>query len=200
MRRVYLITFFLLFGWCVMGLAVVIDEAQQLVKTTADRVIARIKVERDVLRADPIRLHGLVDELIVPHFDFVRMSQWVLGKHWRGANTEQKSRFVNEFRKLLIRTYATALLEYSDRKIRYLPVHKDSEAKTVTVKTEVEQPGNKTVPINYRMHVKGNSWKVYDVSVDGVSLVSTYRASFASEIRKSGLDGLINSLAAKNAK
>lgn len=174
-------------------------DPQQLVKDTADSVTARVKAERELLRKDSARLHQLVDELIIPHFDFARMSQWVLGKYWRSSDEAQRARFVDEFQQLLIRTYATALLEYADREIHYLPVRADDQATVVTVRTEVEQPGSSVVPINYRMHIKDNEWKVVDVSVDGVSLVSTYRASFASEIRKSGIDGLIESLETKNA-
>lgn len=201
MKRLYF-TFFLLFGWWMACLAALPQDAQTVVKDTSDKVIARVKAEREVLRANPLRLHNLVDELIFPHFDFVRISRWVLGKHWREASPQQKARFIEEFRKLLIRTYAMALLEYADRTIKYLPVHAEPGSKTVTVKTEVEQVGSKatTVPIYYRMHIKDNGWKVYDVSVDGVSLVSTYRSSFASEIRQSGLDTLIKNLASKNTE
>jgi phospholipid transport system substrate-binding protein len=193
-------TFFLLFGWWVVCFAAVPQDAQTLVKDTSDRVIARIKTEREVLRANPLRLNKLVDELIFPNFDFDRIARWVLGKHWQGASPQQKARFIEEFRKLLIRTYALALLEYADRTIRYLPVHADPKGKTVTVKTEVEQTGSTPATINYRMHVKDNSWKVYDVSVNGVSLVSAYRSAFASEIRQGGLDILIKSLASKNTE
>jgi phospholipid transport system substrate-binding protein len=197
MKRWYF-TFFLLFGWWVASFAAVPHEAQSLIKTTSDKVIARIKTEREALRADPKRLYDLVHELILPHFDFVRISQWVLGKHWRTANPQQQSKFIEEFRTLLVRTYAMALLEYADRPIKYLPVHADPQGETVTIKTEVEGPGNQSVPMNYRMHKKDNEWKVFDVSVNGVSLISTYRASFASEIRQGGLDALISSLETKN--
>ena len=193
-------TFFLMFGWWIACLAAVPQDAQTLVKDTADKVIARVKAEREELRANPLRLHTLVDELIFPHFDFVRISQWVLGKHWREASPQQKARFIEEFRKLLIRTYAMALLEYADHTIRYLPVRAETDSKNVTVKTEVEEIGNTTVPIYYRLHVKDDGWKVYDVSVDGVSLVSTYRSTFASEIRQGGLDTLIKNLATKNTE
>jgi phospholipid transport system substrate-binding protein len=199
MKRLYF-TFFLLFGWWMACLAAVPQDAQTLIKDTGDKVIARIKAEREALRANPLRLHTLVDELIFPHFDFVRISQWVLGKHWQKASPEQKARFIEEFRKLLIRTYALALLEYADRTIKYLPVRAEPNSKTVTVKTEVEQAGGAPIPISYRLRMKDDGWKVYDVSVDGVSLVSTYRSTFASEIRQGGLDALIKNLANKNTE
>jgi len=200
MKRIRLVVSLICFSWCALALAAVAKDAEELVKSTADQVTARVKNERAVLRKDSVRLHQFVDELIIPHFDFARMSQWVLGKHWRSADAAQRSRFIEEFRKLLVKTYATALLEYADRETRYFPVRADTDATLVTVRTEIEQPGSAVVPINYRMHVKNNAWKVFDVSVDGVSLVATYRASFASEIRKSGIDSLIKSLETKNEK
>jgi len=174
------------------------EGARTLVQTTADQVIAQIKNDRDALRQDPARLHRLVDKLIIPHFDFQRMSRWVLGKYWRKASKQQQSKFVDEFRLLLVRTYATALLEYSDQTIKYLPVHAKSGARSVIVKTVVEQSSSSKVPINYRMYPGQQVWKVYDVAIDGVSLVSTYRNTFAATIRKSGIKGLITSLVEKN--
>lgn len=193
------IFFLLLGGWWFTGLAADTESARQLVETTANKVLTRVRAEREALRADPKRLHTLVDELLVEHFDFSRTSQWVLGKYWREASPSQREKFTEEFKKLLIRTYASALVEYADNKIRYFPAQQGSDSKTATVKTEVDKPGSSPVPINYRMINKNNAWKVYDVSVDGVSLVSTYRASFAAQIRKSGLDSLIADLVKKNA-
>ncbi|MGH8569869.1 MAG: MlaC/ttg2D family ABC transporter substrate-binding protein, partial [Gammaproteobacteria bacterium] len=108
-------------------------------------------------------------------------------------------RFIDEFRKLLIRTYALALLDYVDREVRYFPVRAEPGAQMVTVKTEIDRPGGAAMPISYRLHITDDAWKVSDITVDGVSLVNTYQASFRSEVRKGGIDGLIDSLAAKNA-
>ncbi len=200
MKRIRIQLGILILVWWTAVSGVVPGDPQVFIKETADSVTARIKGEREALRKDSARLHTLVDELIVPHFDFARMSQWVLGKYWRGSNENQRSRFIEEFQRLLVRTYAHALLEYADREMRYLPPRTEPRPNMVTVRSEVEQPGSSAVPINYRVHIKDAEWKVFDVSVDGVSLVSTYRASFASEIRKSGIDGLIKSLETKNAK
>ena len=167
---------------------------EDVIRSTADEVIARIKSSRDELRGDPARLHNLVDEVIFPHFDFPRMSQWVLGKHWKASDDEIRSRFTNQFKNLLVHTYATALLEYSVQTISYFPVEQKQGSKLVTVRTEMKQPGSVPVPISYKMHSKDGPWKVYDVSVDGVSLISTYRASFDSEIRQSGIEALIQTL------
>lgn len=171
------------------------ETPEQVIKATAEAVIQRVSAERDALRSDPVRLHSMVDEMIVPHFDFRRMAQWVLGKHWREASAEVQGQFVDEFKNLLIRTYATALLEYGNQTIEYFPAQESGNA--VTLKTALAQPGTLPIPIVYRMHQKDGAWKVFDVSVDGVSLLTTYRASFSSEIRKNGIDALIADLASR---
>ncbi len=176
-----------------------IQTAEEVVMTTADAVLARLTTEREALDADPTKIYGLVNEIVIPHFDFISMSKWVLGKKsWRGASEDQREKFVSEFRTLLIRTYAKALLEYSDETIEYLPVEKNPDSSLIVVKTRINQAGSTAVPIDYRMHVSGGEWKVVDLVVDGVSLISTYRGSFASEIRKNGLEALISKLAQKN--
>ena len=172
--------------------------AEEVVKVTADSVIARLESERVELEAHPEKLYSLINELVIPHFDFVSMSKWVLGRNWRDASEAQQEQFVGEFRTLLVRTYAKALLEYSNETINYLPVENNPDSNIVVVKTEIHQPGTKPVGINYSMHVSGGEWKVVDVNVDGISLVATYRGSFASEIRKSGMDALIAKLTERN--
>lgn len=172
--------------------------AEEVVKVTADSVIARLTAERTELEEHPEKLYSLINELVIPHFDFVSMSKWVLGRNWRDATEAQQDKFVNEFRTLLVRTYAKALLEYSNETINYLPVENNPDSNIVVVKTEIHQPGAKPVAINYSMHVSGGEWKVVDVTVDGISLVATYRGSFASEIRKSGMDALIAKLTERN--
>jgi len=178
--------------------AVTTDDPQQLVQQVSEQVLARLKAERVVLEQHPDRVYALIEELVLPHFDFVRMSAWVLGKYWRRASKEQKLRFIRAFRTLLVRTYGVALLEYSDQKIRFLPLRDDPAGGNVTVRSEVIQPDGQRVAINYRLHQRNGRWKVYDVSVDGVSLVANYRTSFASEIKQQGLDALIERLERHN--
>ena len=199
MKRLALsVTFVLLIFYGAVSSAKATPSAEEVVKTTANQVLLKLRSERDMLRQKPTELYRLVNEFIIPHFDFRRMSQWVLGRYWRTATEDQRKEFIGQFRTLLVRTYATALLEYSDQDIRYLPVQAPPDAKTVTVKTQVDRPGGSPIPINYSMHVNDGDWKVYDVAVDGVSLVSTYRSTFGSQIRQDGLDALIKSLAARN--
>lgn len=174
------------------------DEARSLIKSTADEVIARVKTERDDLSKDTDRLYRLVNSTIVPHVDFHRMSRWILGKHWRKASTIQQSQFVEEFKKLLIKTYATALLKFSDEEIIYLPAKDQVEDGRVTIRSEVRRADGQRFDVQYRMHHKDQDWKVYDISVDGVSLVSTYRNSFSTKIGKEGIEGLLAELFEKN--
>lgn len=173
--------------------------AQQMIQQTANQVLARLKQDRDQLKAHPERLYAMVQKLVLPHFDFVLMSRWVLGRYWRQASPEQQKAFVEQFRNLLVRTYATALLNYTDQKLLYLPLRAASDADDITVRTEVQQAGG-NIAINYSLTYRNSVWKVYDISVDGVSLVTNYRSSFSSQIRDSGVGALIDHLKALNEK
>jgi len=173
---------------------------QELVQQTSDKMLKAIKAERAEIDKDNSRLYALVEEIILPHFDFQRMSMLVLGKYWRQASDDQRRRFTEEFRFLLVRTYATAMLEYTDQKISFLPFRAAAGDENVTVQTEVDQAGGFPIPIDYKMS-KDNTgqWKVYEVAIDGVGLVINYRSSFSTEIRgKAGLDGLISKLKQRN--
>jgi phospholipid transport system substrate-binding protein len=183
------------------GPAAAVPSAEEVVRTTTDRTVERLRAQKSELQAHPEKIYDLIHELVIPHFDFPSMSKWVLGSNWRTASDAQRQAFVDQFRTLLVRTYAKALLEYSEEEIRFLRSEGNPESNVVIVKTEVDQPGGgPAVPIHYRMHISGGDWKVVDVSVDGVSLVSTYRGSFASEINKGGLDNLIAKLVDRNQK
>ncbi len=175
------------------------DEPRQLVIDVTESVLAKLRAQRPALERDPDRIFELIERDVLPHFDFVRISAWTLGKYWRRASREQKLRFVRAFRTLLVRTYGVALLEYTNQKIRYLPLRGDPATGDVTVRTEVLNPGRTPTAINYRLHRRNGVWKVYDVTVDGVSLVANYRTAFTAEVREKGLDALIARLEAKVA-
>ncbi len=183
-----------------MGTSAVTQEPEEVVRGTVDGVLERLIAERAQLDAHPERIFDLIQELVTPHFDFSSMSKWVLGKsNWRNASASQRDVFVDQFRTLLVRTYAKALLEYSEEKVQYNESTKNPNSNLVTVKTEIQQPGGgASIPINYRMHISGGEWKVVDVAVDGISLVRSYRGSFASEIKENGLESLIGKLTEKN--
>lgn len=170
----------------------------EVVRSTSEQMLDRLRAERSLIEAEPARLYGLVEDIVLPHFDFRRMAQWVLGKYWRRATPEERERFTSEFRTLLVRTYSTALLDYTDQEIHYLPLKLPEGASDATVRTEVVQPGGPPIPIDYRMYWDGSEWKVYDVAINGVSLVANYRSTFAAEIRQRGLDALIARLAERN--
>ncbi len=171
-----------------------------LVRKTADEILAEIKANRDLYARDYARLYKMADEKVLPHFDFRRMSQWVLGRSWRDATPEQRDRFTAEFRDLLVGTYSQALLNYNDQKIAYLPVLGKPEDTEVTVRTEVQQTGGQpNIPIHYSFYRnKDGAWKVYDITIEGVSLVTNYRSVYATKIRDNGLDALIAEIAGNN--
>ncbi|OGT77161.1 MAG: hypothetical protein A3I78_00170 [Gammaproteobacteria bacterium RIFCSPLOWO2_02_FULL_56_15] len=175
--------------------------AEDVVRSTSGQVIERLAQEKQNLDAHPERLYELIQELVVPHFDFPIMSRWVLGKAWNTIDAGSQEQFTVQFRTLLVRTYAKALMEYSDEKVEFLPMESDPNSNLVVIKTQVTGKGSANpTPINYRMHVSGGEWKVIDISVDGVSLIGTYRGSFAAEIRKSGIDSLIQKLTERNER
>lgn len=190
------------FGMALQSAAVAEDvlDPETLVRQTSERMLTVLKQQHDVIKSEPARLYGLVDDIVLPHFDFERMARWVLGKNWRQATPEQQQRFVVEFRNLLVRTYGTALLEYNDEEVRFLPLRMSAGAEEVTVRTEIQQPGGLPIPINYSMYRRADGWKVYDVVIDGISLVSNYRTDFSAQIRSGGIDALIVRIAERNAQ
>lgn len=190
------------FGMALQTAAVAEDvlDPETLVRQTSERMLTVLKQQHDVIKSEPARLYGLVDDIVLPHFDFERMARWVLGKNWRQATPEQQQRFVVEFRNLLVRTYGTALLEYNDQEVRFLPLRMSAGAEEVTVRTEIQQPGGLPIPINYSMYRRADGWKVYDVVIDGISLVSNYRTDFSAQIRSGGIDALIVRIAERNAQ
>jgi len=193
------ISFCLLFA-----LLVPLAQAQQLppdvlVKSITEEVVAILKKDKDIQAGDAKKAADLIETKIVPHFNFVRMTRIAMARNWRLASPEQQKELVGEFKTLLVRTYSTALSNYRDQQIDYRPLRAKPEDTEVTVKSDVKPSGSsQPISIDYEMEKTPNGWKVYDVKVGGVSLVTTYRDTFASEVRERGVDGLIKSLAAKN--
>jgi len=169
-----------------------------LVKTTANDVLAIIKSDKDIQAGDMSKITALAEAKILPQFDFNRMSRMVLGKYWAGATPDQQHQFIAQFRSLLIRTYASALSKYRDQTIEYKPLRADAGATDVTVKTQINQPSGQPIPIDYSLIKNPDGWKVYDVVIDGISLVTNYRGQFAEIARQGGLDQVIQRLADKN--
>ena len=169
-----------------------------LVKNTANEVLEIIKNDKDIQAGDMHKITALAEDKVLPHFDFERMSRLVLGKDWSPASKAQQGLFINQFRTLLIRTYASALAKYRNQTIEYKPLREQSGDTDVTVRTLILQPGGEPLPLNYKLDKAGEEWKVYDLEIGGVSLVNSYRGQFSTEISKSGMDGLIQKLADKN--
>ena len=175
-----------------------------LEKTTLD-IINKLNSKRSQLKANPHLVNQLVEETLLPHIDFITASKLVMGKYWRRASKQQKLDFIRQFRSLLLRFYSSGLAGYlTENEIDpdmfvFLPLRAAEGSKQVTVSSELHTPGGKIVMVRYNMHNGHKGWKVYDVSVDGISMITTYRTSFASEIQKKGIDGLISSLSNKNS-
>lgn len=170
-----------------------------LIDTTVRDVLAIVKQDKDIQAGDQKKILELVDAKVLPHFDFVRMTQLAVGKYWRTANNEQKQALVTEFRNMLVRTYTKAFTVYRDQTVEVKPFRMAADATEATVKTAINKPGGPSVPVDYEMRKTGDGWKAFDVSIEGVSMVNSYRGTFASEIQEKGIDGLIRTLADKNA-
>jgi len=171
---------------------------EQLIKQTADKVLNEIKINGAKYKKDPNQLYTLVDDVVLPHFDFAAMTDLALGRYKNKIDAAQKPLITNEFRTLLVRTYGKALLEYNDQVIKFLPMEGTEADGDVTVKSEIEQAGGFPIPLDYRLKLSDQGWKVYDISVDEISLVTNYRSSFARQIKKKGVDGLIELLRTRN--
>ena len=169
-----------------------------LVKKISDEVIEIVKQDNDIQAGDHKKINELVDAKVLPHFNFSRMTALAMGRNWPKANAEQQKILTGEFRTLLVRTYSSALSTYKNQVIEFKPLRAAAGDTDVTVRTQVKQPGAEAVSIDYGMEKTPAGWKVYDVVVGGVSLVTNYRETFNAEIRDGGVDGLIKSLASKN--
>ncbi|CAK0751851.1 phospholipid transport system substrate-binding protein [Gammaproteobacteria bacterium] len=174
-----------------------VQDPQQMIQNTLDQVLGKLTGHQEEMRSDPRKIYALVEKLILPHFDFERMSRWVLGKEWNSASPSQRTGFVEEFRTLLVRTYGVALLDYTEEKIQFLPSRGDPAKGEVVIRLAIKHRGN-SISIDSNLYKRGTDWKVYDVVINGVSLVTNYRTSFATEIKNSGLDALIAHLAERN--
>jgi phospholipid transport system substrate-binding protein len=169
-----------------------------LVREVTNDVLGFIRADEAIQAGDTRKVIALVDERILPHFNFSRMTMLAVGRDWRSATPAQQSRLTDAFRVLLVRTYSNALTQYRTQTIDFKPLRASPTDKTVKVSTEVRQSGAQPIGIDYALEKTDKGWKVFDVIVAGVSLVTNYRGSFGDEIRANGVDGLIASIEAKN--
>ena len=170
----------------------------EVIRKTADDVISALKSDEVIRNGNKKKLYQLAEEKILPNFDFERISRLVLGKAWRKATDLQKEKFKREFRSLLLRTYSIALSKYKDQGIEIKPMRMSPADEIVIVKTEIVQGAAQPIKVNYALAKDGDSWLVFDIVIEGVSLVTNYRSQFSSEIRKGGMDSLNKKLAKKN--
>lgn len=169
-----------------------------LIRVTVDEVVAVIKADKEIQAGNQERTLALVEEKVLPHFDFERMTQLAVGKHWRKATPEQKKALVREFRNMLVRTYTKVFSVYRDQVIEVKPLKMTGNADEVTVLTTITKPGTPAIPVNYEMKKRAAGWKAFDIYIEGVSMVMSYRTTFSSRVEESGIDGLIKMLEDKN--
>ncbi|HWD21856.1 MAG TPA: ABC transporter substrate-binding protein [Burkholderiales bacterium] len=169
-----------------------------LVKNVTTEVVELITKDKEIRSGNRAKLLEVIEAKVLPHFNFAAMTALAMGRNWSKATPEQKKRLTQEFRTLLVRTYASALSAYSDQRFDYRPLRAKPTDTDVTVNVRVMQSGAQPVPIDYSMEKTGSGWKVYDVMIGGVSLVANYRTEFANTVRESGIEGLIKSMQAKN--
>ena len=182
----------------------------EMLNQVTERMLETLRVEREAIAQQPSHLFTVVEQVLVPHVEINVMSRFVLGQHWRRANADQQARFAEEFKNLLVRFYVSALLDdpaqldkllASDNIIRFLPVTVPDDTRTTTVRGEVFLPGGQRVPVSFSMmRIESGEWLLYDVNVDGISLVANYRTSFAADINRDGLEALITRMAERNRR
>jgi phospholipid transport system substrate-binding protein len=191
----YLIKLIITLSLCVFTSVVWSAEVapDEMLRQTTEEILALVKQDKDLQAGDKQKAYALVETRIVPRFDFVRMTRLALGKNWNKATPEQQSAIVEAFQNLLVRTYSSAVSRFNKQTITYKPWTGKAEEATTTVQSIVSD-GSRTVPIDYAMARSESGWKVYDIKVDGISLVTNYRADFNDRINAVGVDGLIKDL------
>ena len=175
-----------------------VDSPDGLIKKVTEDVLTIVRQDKDIQSGNTKKAIELVEAKVLPNFNFQHMTALAMGRDWNKASSEQKKRLTEEFKTLLVRTYSNALTGYRDQTIRYKPTKMQSGDDNVVVRTEVVQPGNKPIQLDYSMEKMADGWKVYDVVVAGVSLVTNYRDTFNQEVRANGVDGLLQMLVNKN--
>jgi len=171
----------------------------ELVKKVTDDVLAAVKSDKQLAAGDKQKALKLAEEKVLPHIDFEEATRLAVGRSWRQANAGQKKELVDAFRTMLVRTYSNAITAYEGQTMKVMPLHMKAEDTDVTVHNQYIRPGGKPVQLDYQMHkTDGGAWKIYDIIVEGVSLVLTYRSEFDAVVKQQGVDGLIKRLAEKN--
>lgn len=202
-RRFALLVFALLAPAAIAGAARAADAVpgpapQELIESTARRLLEALDGDRELARKEPGRVHKLVDEILLPHFDTDYSARLVLGKHWRNATPDQRQRFVDAFYQSLLRNYGSALAEFTAERMTVLPFRGDLASGQATVRTEVKRSDGTRVPVNYTLHGTPAGWKAWDVTIEGISYVRNFRNDVGAEIDQKGFPALIERLENEN--
>jgi phospholipid transport system substrate-binding protein len=182
------------------GLSFAAQAPDAMVKEVSDEVLDIVRNDKAIQSGDMSKALQLIDAKILPHFDFTRMTALALGRDWRSATPEQRKNLTTEFRTLLVRSYANALTRFKDYQITFKPLKMQPNDTEVIVRTDVRKAGQQPDSVDYSLYLKDGEWKVFDVAVAGVSLITSYRDAFGQEVKTGGVDGLIASLKSKNAQ
>jgi len=174
------------------------QKPDELVKQVTDDVMKAIQSDKQLAAGDKQKALRLAEEKILPHVDFEEATRLAVGRSWRQASAEQRKQLTNEFRRMLLRTYSNAISAYQGQQMKVLPLHMKAGETDVAVRNQYIRPGQQPVLVDYQMHKVGDAWKIYDIIVEGVSLVLTYRSEFDAVVKESGVDGLIKRIATKN--
>ncbi|HZM47151.1 MAG TPA: ABC transporter substrate-binding protein [Burkholderiales bacterium] len=169
-----------------------------LARSVTDEVVKILRTDKELAAGNQKKVAEIIETKVAPHFEFTSMARLAMGRNWKQATPDQHKALSQEFRTLLVRTYTTAFTQYKDQTIEYRPVKLAPGENDVVVKSLIKQPSGQPVSVDYRMEKTDTGWKVYDVKIEGISLVENYRNTFNSEVQRSGIDGLIKSLADKN--
>lgn len=169
-----------------------------LAKSVTQEVLAAVKADKDLQSGNSQKVLRVVEAKVLPHFDFEHMTRLAMGRNWRQTTSDQQKTLTSEFRTLLVRTYAAAFTQYRNQTVDYKPIKVAADDSDVIVKSVINQPGSQPMAVDYRMEKTGQDWKVYDVKIEGISLVANYRTTFSAEVQKGGVEGLIQALSEKN--
>jgi len=169
-----------------------------LARTVTDEVLTIVRSDKELQAGNPQKVAQLVETKVLPHFNFNRMTQLAVGRNWRQATPEQQRALTEEFKTLLVRTYASAFTQYRNQTVDYRPLRMAPADTDVVVKSLIKQPTGQPIAIDYAMEKLAGAWKVYDVKIEGISLVENYRNTFNNEIQRGGVEGLLRSLGDKN--
>lgn len=165
------------------------DDPGKLVQSSAEGMLKDLDANREAYRKDPTKVNALVDKWLLPHFDTAYSARLVLGKHWRDASEDQRKRFVNAFYQSLLRNYSSALADFTSDRMKFLPAQVDGDS--ATVRTEIKRSNGTRIPVNYSLRKVNGEWKAWDVVIEGISYVKSFREDFGSEIDQKGLDAVI---------